>query len=92
MEDIYVGQTVYFARIIPPCDVYDLIDLKIRTVDKDAKWFVGCDKKTKAAFLFHNIDMHDVIFLKRNDALKRVKEAKKNRKERVLTIYCEEKN
>ena len=92
MKDIYVGQTVYFARIILSCDVYDLLDLKLRTVNKEGKWFVGCDKKTKAAFLFHEIDIDDVIFLDRNYALKRVKEAKKNRKEKVFTIYCEEDN
>lgn len=47
-------------------------------------------KRQKAAFLFHEIDIDDVIFLDRNNALKRVKEAKKNRKEKVFTIYCEE--
>lgn len=51
MKDIYVGQTVYFARIIPSCDVYDLLDLKLRTVNKEGKWFVGCDKKTKSSVL-----------------------------------------
>ena len=90
MKDIYVGQTVYFTRIIPSCDVYDLLDLQLRTVNEEGKWFVGCDKKTKAAFLFYEIDIDNVVFLKRNDALKHIKETKKNRKGKVFTIYCEE--
>ena len=30
MEDFEVGDYVYFARIIPSCDVYELKNLKLR--------------------------------------------------------------
>ena len=53
---------------------------------------VGTDVKTKAAFLFNECDIGVAIFTDRKEALEKVKEAKKNRKERVLTTYCEEDN
>lgn len=88
MDNLYVGQTVYFSRIIPTGDVYDLIDLKIRTVDKDAKWFVGVDKKTRAAFLFHELDIDNIIFFDRKNALNKVKEAERSRKVKVEVKDC----
>ena len=92
MDDFEKGTIVYYAQILPTGDVYEVLTLKLRTVDKEARWFVGTDVKTKAAFLFIVCDIGVAIFIDRKEALKKVKEAKKNRKERVLTTYCEEDN
>lgn len=92
MDDFEKGTIVYYAQILPTGDVYEVLTLKLRTVDKEARWFVGTDVKTKAAFLFNECDIGIAVFIDRKEALEKVKEAKKNRKERVLTTYCEEDN
>ena len=92
MDDFKKGTIVYYAQILPTGDVYEVLTLKLRTVDKEARWFVGTDVKTKAAFLFNECDIGVAIFIDRKEALEKVKKAKKNRKERVLTTYCEEDN
>ena len=92
MDDFEKGTIVYYAQILPTGDVYEILTLKLRTVDKEARWFVGTDVKTKAAFLFNECDIGIAVFIDRKEALEKVKEAKKNRKERVLTTYCEEDN
>ena len=81
MEDFEIGDYVYFARIIPSCDVYELKNLKLRTVDHDAGWFVGLDAKTKGAYLFQAADVGKSVFLSESTAKDVIKEAKKNRKE-----------
>lgn len=92
MDDFEKGTIVYYAQILPTGDVYEVLTLKLRTVDKESRWFVGTDVKTKAAFLFNECDIGIAVFTDRKEALEKVKEAKKNRKERVLTTYCEEDN
>ena len=92
MDDFEKGTIVYYAQILPTGDVYEVLTLKLRTVDKEARWFVGTDVKTKAAFLFNECDIGITVFIDRKEALEKVKNAKKNRKERVLTTYCEEDN
>ena len=92
MDDFEKGTIVYYAQILPTGDVYEVLTLKLRTVDKEVRWFVGTDVKTKAAFLFNECDIGVAVFIDRKEALEKVKEAKKNRKERVLTTYCEEDN
>ena len=92
MDDFEKGTIVYYAQILPTGDMYEVLTLKLRTVDKEARWFVGTDVKTKAAFLFNECDIGVAIFIDRKEALEKVKNAKKNRKERVLTTYCEEDN
>lgn len=42
MSDLKIKDIVYYARIIPTCNIYDVCELTIRTVNKD--WFVGIDK------------------------------------------------
>lgn len=81
MDDLNVGDYVFFARVIKSCDVYEVLKLKLRTVDYDAGWFVGFDVKTKITFLFNDDDVEKTIFINENDAKTVVKTAKKTRKE-----------
>ena len=50
-EDIKRGKIVYYARILRPVGIYEVIELFIRTVDDD--YFVGIDKHDKHAYLFY---------------------------------------
>ena len=51
MNEIYkIGNTIYYARIMPTLGIYDVCELKIRTVADT--YFVGTDKRDKRAYLF----------------------------------------
>lgn len=82
------GDMVYYARIIPSCDIYEVCDLKIRTVMED--WFCGSDVHTKQARLFENKCLNETVFYNRNDALEYVKKAEKHRVKRQYTVQYEE--
>lgn len=47
MDNLHVGDYIFFARVVKSCDVYEVLKLKLRTVDHDTGWFVGFDVKTK---------------------------------------------
>ena len=79
---------VYYARTIPETGIYDVCELKVRTVEDG--WFVGVDKKDKHAYLFYNKSINDVIFFSRKDALNKVKVAESNKKYNVQETFYEE--
>lgn len=80
---------VYYARIQPTLGVYDVLELIVRTVEKE--WFAGMDKREKRVYLFPNKDFNKKVFTDRKEALNVVKKAEKNKKELKFTIDKEEK-
>lgn len=74
-NDSKVGDIIYYARVIPFCDIYEICELTIRTW-KDS-WFVGVDKRTKQAFLLGNDCIGETVFYNRVDALEKVKKEQK---------------
>lgn len=78
MNGLKKNDVVYYARIIESSNIFDVLELKIRTVQDN--WFVGIEKRDKQAFLFLNTDIGVKIFLNRNDALEKVTEAEENKK------------
>lgn len=88
MINMKVKDIVYYARILPSLGIYDLDELKIRTVEKD--YFVGIAKHNRKAFLFSYNSIGKTVFVNRRDALKKIKEAEKNRKEVSTETYYEE--
>lgn len=82
------GDRVYYARILEPVGIYEVCDLKVRSVGDT--WFSATDSKTKQAFMFNNKDIGNTIFTDRNEALKKVKEAEKNKKKVSEEVYYEE--
>ena len=68
-------QVVYWARIIPAVGIYEVYELKIRTVTDT--WFVGIEKRDKQAFLLNLSEIGKTIFEERDKALQVVKEAEK---------------
>ena len=71
-------QVVYWARIIPAVGIYEVYELKIRTVTDT--WFVGIEKRDKQAFLLNLSEIGKTIFEERDNALQVVKEAEKYRR------------
>ena len=80
--------TVYYARIIPTTGIYEVCELHIRTVEDD--YFVGIDKRDKHAYLFGYNAIDDTVFADRKNALKKVRDAEKNKVEVSEETYCEE--
>lgn len=82
------GDKVYYARIIESSNIFDVLDLTIRTVQDD--WFVGIEKRDQQAFLFRKSDIEVNVFLDRELALVKVLNAEENKKVTKTTEYYEE--
>ncbi len=80
-KEIKVNDIVYFVRIMPRLDVYDVYDLKIRTVEDT--YFVGVDKRDKKSYLFSYKEIGKTVFLNRKDAVKKANEAEDANKQNV---------
>lgn len=77
MEELKIGQMLYWARILHGSGTYDLYELKVCTIHSD--WFVCFDKRTKQRFLFNDTDIDKIIFFDRSDALETLKQAEAKR-------------
>ena len=87
-KEIKKSDLVYYARIIPTSGIYEVIDLKVRTVADD--FLVGIENRTKHAYLLYISDIGRVLFFDRKEALKVVKEAEKSGKKVSDEKYYEE--
>lgn len=77
MTDLKKKDIVYYARIVPNAGIYDLCELKIRTIEDS--YFVGVDKSDKHAYLLNYNTVGKTVFKERKTALKVVQEAEKNK-------------
>lgn len=82
------GDILYYSRINPKAGIYDLCELKIRTVTDT--YFVGVDKKDKQAHIFGYNDVDNIVFEDRDVALQKIKEAEKNKRHVSDERYYEE--
>ena len=71
------SDVVYRTRILPTVGVYDLDELKIRTIEDT--YFVGVEKRNKTAFLLPYSSIGKTVFLNRKEALQKIREAEKNK-------------
>ena len=63
-------ETIYYARTLPGVDVYEVIELMVRTVGNG--WFVGLNQNDKQAYLFHFEDIDKTVFKSRTEAFEKV--------------------
>ena len=88
-EDLHKKDVIYYAHIIPKLGVFDLCEIIVRTIEDN--YFVGIDKRDKRAYPFSYKDFDNIVFLKRGDALNKIKEAEKNKPQLISTErYYEE--
>ena len=87
-DKIRKNDIVYYARIMPKLDVYDVYDLKVRTVENT--YFSTIDKKDKKSYLFSYNDIGKTVFINREEAVDIVKEAEKNKPIISTETYYEE--
>ena len=89
MNEIHkIGDIVYYARIMPTLGVYDVCELKIRTVADT--YFVGTDKRDKRAYLFSYNAVGKCIFSNRKDAVEKAIAAEENSPKVSKETYYEE--
>lgn len=84
------GDILYYSRVNPKAGIYDLCELKIRTVTDT--YFVGVDKKDKQAHIFGYNALNSIVFENRKDALNKLKyEENTNKNQQVSSeAYYEE--
>ena len=89
MDEIYkIGNTIYYARIILTLGIYDVCELKIRTITDT--YFVGTDKRDKKAFLLPYSAIGEYVFVSRKDAVDKVIVAEENAPKISKETYYEE--
>lgn len=91
IENIKKNNVLYYARILPDTDIYEVCELTIRTITTD--YFVGIDKYDKHAYLFGLSSIGKEVFCDRKDALYKVTEAEENKpkvNKELSEIYYEE--
>ena len=83
------GDIVYYARIMPNLGIFDVYDIKIRTITDT--WFSGVEKRDKRVFLFPYSAIDEYVFLNRKDAVDVATNAEENNKKVISTeTYYEE--
>ena len=87
-KGIKPNDIVYYARIMPKLDIYDVYDLKVRTVTDT--YFVAIDKRDKKSYLFNFTDINKTVFINREDAVSKAKEEEKNKPKVSTETYYEE--
>ena len=87
-DKIRKNDIVYYARIMPKLGIFDVYDLKVRTVEDT--YFVAIDKRDKKSYLFNFTDINKTVFANREDALSKTKEAEKNKPIISTETYYEE--
>ena len=79
MRVIGIGDVVFYSRIHHNTGIYELCELRVRTVYPDC--FVGVDKDSKQAFIISYDECDVFVFDDRFAALAVVREAEKRRKD-----------
>ena len=87
-DKIRKNDIIYYARIMPKLGIFDVYDLKVRTIADT--YFVAIDKRDKKSYLFNYNDIGKTVFLNRQEAHKKTKEAEKNKPKVSTETYYEE--
>lgn len=82
------GDIVFYARILPYVNVYEVCELIIRSIQET--YFVGVDKRDKRAYLFGYSALDKNVFKHRKDALETVIVAEENKPKVSEETYYEE--
>ena len=81
MKELKKGQILYYAQCLENCGVFEVLEIKLRTIEDT--WFAGVEKRTRHAYLFSNDDVNKKVFFNREEALAVVKAAEKSCKRKV---------
>ena len=82
------GNIIYYSRIIPNLGIFDVYELKVRTIADT--YFVGTDKRDKKAFLLPYSAIGEYVFVNRKDAVDKAIVAEENAPRVSKETYYEE--
>ena len=82
------GDIIYYARIMPNLGIFDVYELKIRTIADT--YFVGTDKRDKKAFLLPYSAIGEYVFVSRKDAVDKAIIVEENAPKISKETYYEE--
>lgn len=68
------GEIVYYIRYVPNCNIEEILELRVRTVEND--WCVGVETNSHVSILFYGKDVNVTVFKYRQMALEMLKEIK----------------
>ena len=88
IDKIKKGTVMYYARISHNLGMYELCELKVRSAYDT--YFVALENRTKIAFLFGFSLVGKTVFFSRKEALEKVREAEKDKREISTERYYEE--
>ena len=87
-ENMKIGDTWYYARIMPVTNTYDVCDLRIHTMADS--YFIGTDKRDKHAYLLSYDTLGTAVFPDRDTALRLVLQEQDSHTCRKSEKYYEE--
>ena len=79
---------VYYARIMTSIGIFDVYDLKVRTVADT--YFVGMEKRDKKTYLLPYSAIGEYVFIERKDAVDKAIVAEENAPRISKETYYEE--
>lgn len=86
---IKIGDILYYAQIMIPLGVYEVIELKVRTIaeleDGSDSYFCGIDIKDERAYLFEFDDLDKSIFKDRDKCLFLVNQTEYEHKDDIIS-------
>ena len=62
------GQVVYWARCVPNCEVFDVIEVKVKNLREDYFTATDTDPRYPRSYIFYYKDVGKVIFEDRIEA------------------------
>lgn len=79
IREVENGDIVYYARILPKTEIFEVVELKVRSTY--STYFVTVEKRTKCSFIFSYKDIGNHVFMDRKVCLDRVKEEEEKYRE-----------
>ena len=70
---------IYFSHVLPKLNVYEVLEMKIRTVG--VNWFVASSTKNRNnVYAFTDDDINQIVFLTYQEAYEHMKQQKESAK------------
>ena len=89
-EDIQKGDSLYFARMLPSFNYYEIHNVVL--VTKQSDYCTVCETKTKQSFIFNLKNMYEQLYVDKDEALEYLKGMKKKNKGVKVYSIAKEKS
>lgn len=87
--NLKIGDTLYYAQIMISLGLYEVIELKVRTIaeleDGSDSYFCGIDVKDERAYVFNFEDLENIVFRDRDKCLFLVNQTEYEHKDDIIS-------